>query len=260
MTHLPNLSGYHSQRLEIIQTCLTSMRNNAGMDHTLMVWDNGSCDKLRDWLRYEFKPDVLVLSENVGKNTARTTLMRMALPDAIVGFSDDDIYHYPSWLRPQVELLQEFPNVACVTGYPVRTSFRWGNERTKAWAHEHAQMETGKFLPQQWEDDFAVSIGRDIQAHRDMTVNDNDVRITYKGRQAYATSHHCQFVGFAKTLTRIQTYTRAAMASDRPFDEALNELGLRLATTQRYTRHIGNVLHDELRKEINTAELIAAKE
>jgi len=232
------------------------MRRNANMDHTLTIWDNGSCNELREWLQDEFKPDLLVLSENVGKDTARTTLMRMALPDAIVGYSDDDMYFYPDWLRPQVELLQHFPNVACVTGYPVRTSFRWGNTKTKDWARINATLEHGRFLPQQWEDDFADSIGRDVDAHKQTSATDLDARIEYKGAKAYATSHHCQFIGWSNTLTRIQTYSRAAMASDKPFDMALDSIGLRLSTINRYTRHIGNVLHDELRKEINAAELV----
>jgi len=257
VTHLPHQNDYHAERLEVIQTCLTSMRNHADLPHTLMVWDNGSCPALRDWLQNEFKPDVLILSPNVGKNTARTALFRMVPATSVIGFSDDDMYFYPDWLKPQLELLQHFPNVACVTGYPVRTSFRWGNECTKAWALSNAEMEAGRFIPQEWEDDFAVSIGRDVQAHRDTSKTDMDVRIKYKGKSAYATSHHCQFVSTAKQLNRITVFDKWAMASDRPFDEALDKLGLRLATTNRYTRHIGNVLHDELRKEIEAAEMTA---
>jgi hypothetical protein len=44
------------------------------------------------------------------------------------------------------------------------------------------------------------------------------------------------------------------MADERLFDITLDTLGLRLATTQRLTRHIGNVLHEELRKEIHAIE------
>lgn len=250
VTHLPTLTGYHAGRLEVIQTSLESMRNHARIPHTLMVWDNGSCPKLREWLQFVFKPDVLILSENVGKNTARTNLFRMQRNDAVIGFSDDDMYFYPDWLRPQLELLQNFPNVACVSGYPVRTSFRWGNANTKQWAQENAKLENGRFLPAQWEDDFAVSIGRDIGNHRHGSLLDMDTRITYKGFQAYATSHHCQFIGHARQLHKLAVYDNWAMGSERGYDEALDKIGLRLATTQRLTRHIGNVLHDELRKEI----------
>lgn len=254
VTHLPNMEGYHAQRFEVIKTSLESAREHAGIPHTFAVWDNGSCPEFRDWLQFVFKPGVLILSANIGKNSARTSLFRMQKPDSVICFSDDDIYFYPDWLKPQLELLQNFPNVACVSGYPVRTSFRWGNTNTKEWAKDNAKLETGRFLPEQWEDDFAVSIGRDIHEHRRTSLLDMDARITYKGFQAYATAHHCQFIGYAKQLNRLPVYDNWAMGSERGFDEALDKIGLRLTTVQRYSRHIGNVLHDELRKEIEAVK------
>jgi hypothetical protein len=256
VTHLPNLEGYHAKRLEVVQTCLRSMTEHADTKHSVAIWDNGSCSQFREWVKDEVKPDVFVESINIGKNSARTALIRTLPPKTIVCYSDDDMYFYPDWLRPQIELLQHFPNVACVTGYPVRTSFRWGNENTIAWARKNGKVETGKFIPAQWEDDFAVSIGRPVQAHRSGTVDDFDYRVTYQGRQAYLTSHHCQFIGYSEVVGRVVTWDNAAMADERHYDLTLDELGLRLATTERLTRHIGNVLHDELREEIARIERV----
>jgi len=250
VTHLPNQEGYHADRLEVVQTCLRTMRAGAKLEHTLIVWDNGSCDALRDWLQFEFKPDVLILSPNIGKTAARTALVRMCHPKAVVGYADDDMLFYDNWLAPQIELLQHFPNVASVTGYPVRTSFRWGTENTQAWARINGRLETGRFLPQEWEDDFAVSIGRDIEQHRQGSDRDFDYRVTYNGKQAYCTSHHCQFIGRPDTIGKVLQYDGAAMGDEKPFDVALDTIGLRLATTQRLTRHIGNILDDKIRNEI----------
>lgn len=245
VTHLPNTTtAYHSKRLEVIQTCLTTMREGAHVEHSFVVWDNGSIPELRRWLQYDFKPDMLMLSENIGKTAARTSLFRMVPPDSIVAYSDDDIYFYDDWLTPQMELLQHFPNVAAVTGYPVRTAFRWGIENTLAWARrtKGAKLEEGKFIPREWEDDFAVSIGRDPKWHAEYSANDVDYRVTYKGVQAYCTAHHCQFIGMADKVGRVLGYDNKAMGDEKPFDIALDKIGLRLATTQRLTRHIGNVL------------------
>lgn len=252
LTHLPNFEGYHAQRLEVVQTCLRSMTQNADMEYSLAIWDNDSHPEFRSWVRSEIKPDIFVESVNVGKTAGRTALTRILPPQTIVCYSDDDMYFYPNWLRPQIELLQHFPNVACVTGYPVRTSFRWGNTKTKNWAQtaEGAKLEAGRYLPQKWEDDFAVSIGRGVQEHRDTSGSDLDFRITYKGKQAYATSHHCQFIAKQEIVSRVMSWDGMSMGDERPFDLTLDSLGLRLATTQRLTRHIGNVLHDELREEI----------
>jgi|GEM_PF-3288445 len=66
-THLPNQEGYHAQRLEVVQTCLKSMRNGApGIP--VMVWDNGSCQELRDWLLDDFnRPEYQAERESLEK-------------------------------------------------------------------------------------------------------------------------------------------------------------------------------------------------
>ena len=251
VTHLPNLTDdYHRQRLEVVQTCLRTMTQNAGVEYSLAIWDNGSCKRLRDWIRKEIKPDVFVESFNAGKTAGRTSLVRMIPPGRVVCYSDDDILYYPDWLKPQMDILGHFPNVACVTGYPVRSSFRWGNFHTRTWAQKFAKLERGRFLPRAWEDDFAVSVGREPEWHADYTKDDADYRITWREKQAYATSHHCQFIAKSEIISRIISFDGMAMGDERVLDETLDQLGLRLATTERLTRHIGNVLDDKIRKEI----------
>jgi hypothetical protein len=164
------------------------------------------------------------------------------------------MYFYNNWLAPQLDLLTSFPHVASVTGYPVRTSFRWGNENTKQWGLENAMVENGRFLPDKWEDDFAVSIGRSPADHANGSRNDVDTRLTYEGKQAYATSHHCQHIGYAGIMAKALEFDGQTMGEERNFDIRLDRLGLRLATIERLTRHMGNIIDDELRKEIIIGE------
>lgn len=243
VTHLPNMEGYHEKRLQVIQTCLTTMREHSLGIASILVWDNGSCDALRDWLRDEYKPDLLMLSPNIGKTAARTSIIRMCPPDSIVGYSDDDMYFYPDWLALQLQLLRIYPNVAAVSGYPVRTAFRWGTMNTIAWAGTNAKLEIGRFIPREWEEDFCRSVGRDVDWHCDTwTKDDKDYRVTYQGKQAYCTAHHCQFIGYQKTLAQVAKYDNEAMGDEKCLDIALDNIGLRLCTTQRLTRHMGNIM------------------
>ncbi|MDD3089589.1 MAG: hypothetical protein PHT95_06575, partial [Candidatus Omnitrophica bacterium] len=48
IVHLPNFEGYHEQRFEVVKTSLTTMRENAGLDCQILIWDNGSCQEFRD--------------------------------------------------------------------------------------------------------------------------------------------------------------------------------------------------------------------
>jgi hypothetical protein len=230
------------------------MRDNAAITCTVAVWDNGSCEEFREWVEYEYKPAIFIRSDNVGKSAARAALFGMFDPATIVNYSDDDMYHYPNWLEPQIRLLNYFPDVASVTGYPVRTAFRWGVERTiKRLPHEF-----GRFIPEDWEEDFATSIGRDVFEHKHMTEHDRDIIVTHKDMKAFGTSHHCQFIGRAGLLATAarKVMMFGAMPDEKPFDIELDRVGNRLATLQRYTRHMGNVLDDDLRRDILEAERV----
>lgn len=251
ITHLPNTTtAYHSKRFDVIQACLNSMRDNANMDVTVLVWDNGSIPEFRNWLQFEYKPDMLVLSGNIGKISARTMIYRMFKPETIIAYSDDDMLYEWDWLQPQMDLLQHFPNVSLITGYPVRTNTRWGIENTVKWAMENARLEIGRFFPEQWRDDFALSVGRTVEFEKEYEKDDKDYRVTYQGKQAYCVGHHCQFIGYAGVVSQIDISKGLAMGDEKPFDIAMDKLGLRLATIQRYARHIGNVLDDEIKKEL----------
>jgi glycosyltransferase involved in cell wall biosynthesis len=254
ITHLPNMEGYHEHRLEVIQRCIQSMTEFAGRPFSLAVWDNGSCQSLRNWIPL-LKPAVFVQSENVGKASARVALFRMFPPNSIIAMSDDDILYYPGWLDAQMELLETYPNAACVSGNPIRTSFRWGCENTKKWMKKNASLEVGRFIPDQYERDFCISIGRDPVVHKKNTLKDMDYRGQYKGVYAYATSHHCQFISVAGRVLGAMKYDNDAMGDEKPFDIAMDKIGLRLSTVKRYSRHIGNFIHDELRKDIRNLGL-----
>ena len=256
VTHLPaqDPTGYHARRLEVVQTCLLSMRAGARRDHTFMVWDNGSSDTFREWLYNEFKADVIVLSPNIGKNPARASAIRMMPLSSIVAYSDDDFYHYDNWLTPQIKILNHF-GAQLVTGNAVRMMFGWACENTINWARKHGKVEQGRFIPEEWERDYAISIGRDPDYHMNEFSKDyEDVRVSYNGSQAYCVGHHAQFVGYVAKLLPGLENDGMAMSDERVFDEAQARLGLRLATIDRLTRHMGNVIHDELRREIMQRE------
>lgn len=217
------------------------MVDGAELPHSLIVWDNDSHPTVRDWVQKNIKPDIYIQSLNVGKNQAVKMLASMLPPDTILNVSDDDLLYSKGWLKPQIELLTTFPNVAAVTGYVVRTAFRWGTENTKAWAKSQGILKSGKILTEDSEREFCLSIGRDYEVHKNATVNDYDYFATYKGVTAFLTAHHCQILGRAGTISKAMTADFMAMGDQKAFDIELDRLGLRLGTTERYVRHIGNI-------------------
>jgi len=239
ITHLPNMGGYHERRMDVIKLCLTSMRKHAGIDCQFYVWDNGSCNELRTWITSKFRPDFFTASPNIGKSNARKAIFSSFAPDTIIAMSDDDILFYPDWYKLQEKTRVHFGAVQ-VSGDPIRTSFRWGCENTIK--NAPGKIKSGKFIPDGWEHDFAISIGRDPEWHKNYTAKDLDYRVTYKGVQAYCTGHHCQFIARVGDILPAMVWSDEAMADEKPFDIAVDKLGLRLCTTERLSRHIGNVI------------------
>lgn len=217
------------------------MTQNAQTSHSLLVWDNESHPDVRAWIRNEVKPDVYVESINIGKPSAVRAITGMLPADTIVNISDDDMLYHPNWLQPQIELLENYPNVAAVTGYVVRTAFRWGTENTKAWAKTQGILKSGKILSEESEREFSASIGRDYALHKNLTLDDYDYFATYNGFPAFLTAHHCQVLGRAGTLAKAAQYNDLAMGEEKSFDIALDKLGLRLGTTERLVKHVGNI-------------------
>lgn len=251
ITHLPDTtSEYHQNRLEIVQLCLNSMRENAHQDANILIWDNGSCKELRNWLRNVYKPDMLMLSRNIGKVNARTSIIQMLPPSSLVAIADDDVLFLDGWFSEELKLLQTFPNVSCVTGCPLRVMFRWACENTIQWARKRNILQVGKFIPIQWEEDYARSIGREPHDQISQTQNDFDYKVKYKGIEAYLHGHHFQLMGYADKLIKACKFDALAMADERDFDGRLDQLGLRLCTVNRVTRHMGNFLDPQLAEDI----------
>lgn len=244
--HLPNEEGYHAGRFEIVTSSLRLARQNAGMVHHFVVWDNGSCDKMREWLFYEFKPDKLMLTDNVGVLNTMRRIMGM-YHDSVVAYSNDDILYYPDWLPEQVHILQSFPNVGTVSGCVTRFYTGKADSATVQWAGD--RMKGIANTPREWDRQHNESIGGSGYLAAPLGIP----LVEYEGTRALVGGNHCQIVCYAQRLypflKRTERYMEPLFQS---LDVEINKAGLlRLLTTTRRTRHIGNVLSDDDRKEIN---------
>lgn len=50
IVYIPYLGGYWAQGLEVLKLCLGSLRGNTRIPFELMVFDNGSCSEVQDYL------------------------------------------------------------------------------------------------------------------------------------------------------------------------------------------------------------------
>jgi glycosyltransferase involved in cell wall biosynthesis len=230
-----------------------------------MVFDNGSCAEVRDFLvkeKEEGRIQYLILSEkNMGKGGAWNVMLAGA-PGEIIAYTDADVLFSPKWLSRSVEILEAFPNVGMVTARPFRTPPEF-YESTLKWARENAKLEEGQFIP--WETflEFNLSLGQTEEENKKVYAETKDWKITFRpersGAQlkdvvAYVGASHWQFTAYKSTLQQFLPFDMdKPMGQVRQLDKRMNDAGLlRLMVPDPLAMNMSNTL-GYLRGELKQA-------
>ncbi|MBN2116907.1 MAG: glycosyltransferase family 2 protein [Anaerolineales bacterium] len=256
LNYIPFLSGFYTETLDVLKVCLESMRKDAGLPFDLMVFDNGSCPEVRDYLireKEEGRIQYLILCEkNMGKGGAWNVMLAGA-PGEIIAYTDSDVLFSPGWLSRSVEILETFPNVGMVTARPFRTPPEFF-ETTLSWARANAKLEEGQFIP--WERflEFNLSLGQTEEENKKVYAETSDWKIIYKGVTAMAGASHWQFTAYKSTLQQFLPFDMdKPMGQVRQLDKRMNDAGLlRLMVSDPLAMNMSNTLgylRGELGKE-----------
>lgn len=246
ISYIPFLSGYYAHSLDLLKLCFGSLRETTSSQADLMVFDNGSCAEVRDYLLGEQHAGAiqyLTLSErNLGKPAAWNFAFAAA-PGQFVAYADSDVFFYPGWLQASQDALKAFPQAGMVTAMPILTPEKYSSATVK-WAKKArgVKVERGGLLP--WEDFWrhARSLGDAEETAQRFYADNPAVRWSYKGQRYYAGAAHFQFMARKSALLEV-----LPIPADRPMgrvrllDEAINAKGyLRLSTEKWYVQHLGN--------------------
>lgn len=207
LVFIPEHLGYFQKRLDILKVCVASIVSHTPPeDYDLLVFDNGSCREVVDYLRSLHEEGVvqyLFLSRsNIGVANAHRIMFTSA-PGEVIAYSDDDVFFRPGWLGAHLEVLETFPRVGMVSGC-------CGEQ--------------------------AGGRGRDVVLEQDGLK----AWSTAKHYQ-FVSPKAVILQGLAPSWER-----RAIGGPTREMDKRIDRLGFaRLTTFQRYVEHMGNVLAPE---------------
>jgi glycosyltransferase involved in cell wall biosynthesis len=263
LNYIPFLSGFYSQTLDVLKTCLGSIWENTDLPYDLLVFDNGSCQEVIDFLtdaQDEGKIQYLLLSEkNMGKGGAWNVMLNAA-PGEIIAYTDNDAYFYPGWLAKSVHILETFPKAGMVTSRPFRTPPEFYSH-TIAWAEQtsEATLQRGQFIPWEQFRAFDMSLGTPEPEVRQRYETTEDVRITYRGETVQAGGSHWQFVCYKSVIQGFLPFSMdRPMGQVRQLDQRMNDLGyLRLMPVEFLAQNMSNRLdwiHDPSELHAVTAQ------
>jgi glycosyltransferase involved in cell wall biosynthesis len=256
LNYIPMLSGYYADLLNVLKACLNSIHETADLPFDLMVFDNGSCDEVIQYLVDENQAGqirYLILSEkNMGKGGAWNILFGAA-PGEILVYTDNDALFYPGWLSRSIQLLTTYPNVGMVTARPYHSKPEYFTQ-TLEWARatEGVTLEEGRFL--NWEDfsSFSMSLGYSEEQSKEWYANSHEIKLTYQEVPAIVGSSHWQFCGYKSVLQSFLPFQMdRPMGQVKQLDQRMNDAGyLRLMVTDPLVQNMSNTLPRELAANI----------
>jgi len=251
LTFIPDMSGYFQHRFDVVRLSLESLIAHSPPGTDLLVFDNGSCKEVVDYLRAKrdaAEINYLILSSrNVGKIGAFQILFRAA-PGEIVAYTDDDTLFLPGWLEACMEIVDTYPNVGVVSPFYIRTH-RAGIKSTLDFLNRpDVEVNRGLLISEDLVRNYADNMGRDADKYLADTQRLQDIEVVYKGVRSFVSAHHLHFVAKKQAIIDAlpKTWGGQLMGQMKELDIETDRLGyLRLSTRQAYTRLLGNVISEE---------------
>lgn len=257
LVYIPNFEGYYRNRFDVLKISLASLIHHTPEEHDLLVFDNGSCPEVIEYLTDLHRRniiDFLFLSgHNLGYNGALNFIYSVA-PGEIIAYGDDDVFYHPGWMSACLEILERFPKVGYVTGCPVKNNYGIHDLSTMSAPVQTVGITKKPFAwNEKWDEIHCQSLGSDWEQWKKKYAAITVPLYEYKDQEALAVSTHFQYV-FYKDVKHVFLpfhvgHLMSSELNDPQFnmlmqlDKKLDDSGyLKLSTTGWFTEHLGNTV------------------
>jgi glycosyltransferase involved in cell wall biosynthesis len=253
VVHIPELKDFWTESLEVLKLCFQSLHQNTSQPFDLMVFDNGSCREVRDYLiecHAAGKIQFLFFSSYNLRKIGALRMLLAAAPGEIISFADSDVYFLPGWLDATLKVLETFPEAGQVTALPTSDKIGQFTASTLNGIAGDASLTVKRgfdLVPMRFKDAHRTSIGKSKEQYAQTLQGKEEVLITRGGVSAYASAQDFQFTTTRRVLDAIGPLVMKDKSEyfdplySPVFEARADEKGFwRLATTDYLIHHIGN--------------------
>ena len=262
IVHIPDTTGFWKDSLKILDICISSIYQNTSQDFDLHIFDNGSCDEVKEYLIEKNKIGVIqhlsFSDKNLKKTGALNKLLRLSDGDYFA-YLDSDALMLPGWLEASLNVINNFENVGQVTCIPIARCFDNPQDVINS-LKKFKNIEcssSSDFIPEEFVKAHAISVGMDFEKYKVNRLSGReDIKITKNDVTAYYGSVDFQFITSREVIESVlplPTHGNDLRGDDiyKPiWENELSKKGLMMLSTEDYlVHHMGNRipnLKDEL--------------
>ena len=201
IVYIPTESGYWEHSFMNLKLFFQSLVSNTTGEYDLMVFDNGSCEKIIDYLndlKLNGIIDFLILSKvNHRKLGALDFLLHSARGDYIA-YADSDVYFLPNWIENTMRLFEVFPKAGKITSLPLAGGDTTAiSEKTynEVIVNSKVSVITGIIIPDDYIRAHCISLGKTLNDFKKTNHDRVDIQITSENNiSAYISTADFQFI------------------------------------------------------------------
>ena len=270
VVYIPDEAGFHKNSFNVFKLCLDSIIVTVGSNALITVVNNGSHQKVSDFLNDYFNEkriDTLIShTANIGKIDASIGAAR-GCREKYITLTDADILFARGWQEKTEEIFFKFKNVGSVSPIPVRSGLFYGSSSVLKQILLKRLKLTYRAIPENFTDYNRYM--ESINWATDTNENEKWPIVQSNGAKAIVGSGHqvltidrdilFQTVPTAPSLTLVGSNSEYLFV-DVPIDKSGK---LRLSTYNNYAFHMGNQLESWMEniQEANKAnDLVFEKE
>ena len=255
IVYIPSMSDYWSNSFDVLKLFFDSLLKNTQPVYDLMVFDNGSCKRIIEYLidlRDRGIIQYLILSEKNHRKLGALNFLLQSAPGKYISYADSDVFFLPEWLNKSLDILKTFPKAGKVTALPIvggDTTVISRQSYLEALNDESINVQTGKIVQDKYILAHLKSLGRKFE---NLSSNDRkDTLLIKKEANALLSTADFQFTikknavkdVLPLVITRDEDYYDPIYSPI--LEKKLDEYGWwQLSTMDYLIHHMGNQIPD----------------